>query len=193
MSQISVDSSSGLAGQLTKECVWGIRGVVVHGHGRGGTQLGFPTANVGLDNDTTQLLLPLQNWVYFGFGIVEGVNEGDGNPLPMVMSVGFNPHFHDKRLTVEAYFLHKFPQDFYGSMVRIIACGAIREQGAFTTLEDLIKTIRRDCDVALEKLREPGFQFWANHAFLSKSPAISKDFVPTTFPSVQVFSWPSSL
>jgi riboflavin kinase len=177
--------------QLTKECTWAIRGVVVHGHGRGGTQLGFPTANVGLDDETTNALLPLQNWVYFGFGTVEGAVPPA--VLPLVMSVGFNPHFQDKRLTVEAYFLHKFPQDFYGATVRIISCGAIREQGAFTTLDDLIKTIRHDCDVATAKLLEPSFQFWAGHAFLSADAAVSKDFVQPNVPSVQVFAWPSSL
>lgn len=140
---------------------WAIRGTVVHGHGRGGTQLGFPTANVGLDLATTEMLLPLQNWVYFGWGCVEAAaTAASANPVgveagqvfPLVMSVGFNPHFKDKALTVEAYFMHKFAADFYGETVRIISCGPVREQAAFTTLEALIEIIRGDCAYAQDRL-----------------------------------------
>lgn len=156
----------------TKEAVvdlnrlWAIRGVVVHGHGRGGTQLGFPTANVGLDAATTAALLEFQNWVYYGWGLVEPKEKKSSDPssssdpavtaaslVPIVMSVGFNPHFQDKSLTLEAHFLKKFDEDFYDHTVRIVSCGALREQASFKSLEALIEAIKNDCRVADEKLQ----------------------------------------
>lgn len=159
-------------GAVYREAVWAIRGEVVHGHGRGGTQLGFPTANIGLNDAVTTALLPLQNWVYYGWGCVEGLVEDQASVVyPLVMSVGFNPHFKDKALTVEAYFLHKFPSDFYGRVARIVSCGPIREQGAFTTIDALIETISNDCVLAQERLRADDALQWKQHWFLAGAGA----------------------
>jgi riboflavin kinase len=158
---------------LQREMIWGLRGLVVHGHGRGGSQLGFPTANIELDEETTQRLMPMSNWVYGGWGVVESsADTSSGSPLvlPFVMSVGFNPHFKDKALTVEVHFMHRFASDFYGSVARIVACYCIREQAAFTTLEALIEIIKRDCHDAATKLPNQ-FPAAASHPFLhSKTP-----------------------
>nr|AGU68138.1 riboflavin kinase [Strigomonas oncopelti] len=123
---------------------WLLRGKVVHGHGRGGTQLGFPTANLELNAATIESLKKYSNLVIVGWGCVEGLPGHAGGPFPFAMSVGKNPQFKDLELTAEVYFLHKFENDFYGSYVRILCLGATREQAAFTTLEELIKTIEND-------------------------------------------------
>lgn len=151
---------------VTRSAHWAIRGVVVHGHGRGGSQLGFPTANVGLNPEVTSLLLPLDNWVYFGWGLVEG---SDVEVFPLVMSVGFNPHFKDKALTVEAHFLHKFEADFYDSVIRVVSCGAVRQQAAFTTLDALVDIIRGDCRFAADELKKEECHAWKSHPFLMGS------------------------
>ena len=155
---------------LPREMLWGLRGRVVHGHGRGGTQLGFPTANLQLDESSTQRLAPMSNWVYGGWGVVESA-EGisPSAVMPFVMSVGFNPHFKDKALTVEVHFLHRFSADFYDTVVRIVSCYAIREQGAFTTLEALIDIIKRDCHDAATRLPNQ-FGAAASHSFLTAEP-----------------------
>lgn len=133
--------------------LWAIRGQVVHGHGRGGTQLGFPTANVGLTKEISERLMAFDNWVYYGWGLVEPTQEsGQAELIPVVMSVGFNPHFKDKALTLEVHFLKKFEEDFYGSTVRVVSCGALREQASYSGLEALIEAIKQDCRVAHEKL-----------------------------------------
>ncbi|KEG05354.1 riboflavin kinase, partial [Trypanosoma grayi] len=94
-----------------------LRGVVVHGHGRGGTKLGFPTANVQLTDHVTEELKRYTNLVVYGWGCVmesgeESENSGTSKgPYPIAMSIGFNPHFHDKALTAEVHFLHEFGQD----------------------------------------------------------------------------------
>lgn len=144
---------------------WGIRGKVVHGHGRGGSQLGFPTANVRLDDDVIQRLGVFENGVYFGWGQVEAsagasaaAGTDTGSVIPFVMSVGFNPHFRDKALTVEIHFVHKFAVDFYDATVRALVVGHIRDQGAFESIEKLIAIIREDCRVAMDAL---GTQFAA--------------------------------
>ncbi|EPY28894.1 riboflavin kinase [Strigomonas culicis] len=145
---------------------WYLRGKVVHGHGRGGTQLGFPTANLELDAATIQSLKKYSNLVLVGWGCVEGLPDRKGGPFPFAMSVGKNPHFKDVELTAEVYFIHKFESDFYGAQVRILCLGATREQAAFTTLEDLIKTIEGDVRDAERILALEEYAACANDSFV---------------------------
>ena len=153
---------------MSARVVWALRGCVVHGFGRGGSLLGFPTANIALDPPTTRLLLPLDNGVYFGWGCVEGKDAKEPclGPYGMVMSLGHNPHFHDKELTVEVHMLHKFDTDFYGSIVRIVVCGYLRQMAAFTTLDALIDMIRHDIDIAKKQLFEKPHARWKECRFL---------------------------
>ena len=122
--------------------VWGLRGAVVHGHGRGGSQLGFPTANVALTPAITAALAPMKNGVFAGWACVE---PETGVGYPMVMSVGFNPHFKDKDLTAEVHFVHKFPEDFYGKCIRVAVLERIREMQKYDSLQALIDDITNDC------------------------------------------------
>ena len=47
-------------------------------------------------------------------------------PYKMVTSVGWNPFFDNKTMTVEPHLLHAFPADFYGSEIRIVITGEAR-------------------------------------------------------------------
>ena len=164
-----------MAAPVSETDFWGIRGVVVHGHGRGGSMLGFPTANIELNEDTTNRLAAISNAVCFGWAVVEdgevaGASKAAAEGiLPMVMSVGHNPHFKDKALTVEAHFIHKFSGDFYGATIRVVSCEILRQMGAFTTLEALIKEIQQDCDRATEKLNTT-MAPWKHSTFLTAAP-----------------------
>lgn len=175
-------SSSGVANSSATDApafdctrdTWGIRGRIIHGHGRGGTMLGFPTANIEVSAPlavaTEARLKEGINHVFFGWGVVEHSAEktpcGEGNVFPMVMSVGYNPHFKDVHtLAIEAHYLHKFGADFYGSFVRIAVLGELRAMSAFTTLEALIETIKGDCREATERLAALGE--WKKCAFLA--------------------------
>ena len=121
-------------------------GTVVHGHGRGGSQLGFPTAN--LDAEAVAGV-SLEDGVYCGFARV-----GGDTYLPMVMSVGWNPHFEDPTRSVEVHILKQFPDDFYGSTIDVDVRGYIRSQQPFSTLKHLVAAIQADCDAAQAFLRE---------------------------------------
>jgi riboflavin kinase len=154
-----------MAAQLVHRSLWSIRGKVVHGHGRGGSQLGFPTANIGLDAQALELLKPMENGVYLGWAAVDeegstGSSSTATGPtfsphlqvFPMVMSVGFNPHFKDQSCTVEVHFIHKFPNDFYERTIRVLVCDQLRQMSAFTTLEALIQMINDDIAIARRRL-----------------------------------------
>lgn len=139
--------------------------------------LGFPTANIQVTKETAAsteaVLKDGINHVFFGWGVVEGSLEktacGEGcNVFPVVMSVGYNPHFKDVHtLAIEAHYLHTFKEDFYGSVVRVAVMGEIREMGAFTTLEALIEVIRSDCVEAGKRLALLGE--WKSCAFFKGS------------------------
>jgi riboflavin kinase len=135
--------------------VWGLRGIVVRGHQRGGTMLGFPTANVYLDDATIARLAPMSNGVFYGWAAVE---PDTAAVYPMVLSVGFNPHFKDQHLTVEVHFMHKFTgdkADFYGASMRLVALGRLRDQKAYEGLESLIADINGDVRAATALLAAP--------------------------------------
>ncbi len=154
---------------------WLLRGSIVKGHQRGGSMLGFPTANVKLDAETMRTLDAFRNTVWAGWAVIEqppagltGVNI-DGMAAswnapsgtvvyPTVLSVGTNPHFKDVTLTVEPYLLQKFNADFYGCTLRVVACACYRVMGAYTTVEALIAQIRADCDTGSRLLEQPAPQ-----------------------------------
>jgi riboflavin kinase len=138
---------------------WFLRGKVIHGFGRGGTQLGYPTANIELTDEAIQFLRPYDNQVLWGWGCIEAASAQQHadeslrtaaptqlGPFPFAMSIGNNPQFKNKAISAEVYFLHNFHADFYDCVVRIITLERIRVQSAFTTLDELIKMI--DSDIA---------------------------------------------
>ncbi|AIO01927.1 riboflavin kinase/fmn adenylyltransferase-like protein [Leishmania panamensis] len=154
---------------------WFLRGKVIHGFGRGGTQLGYPTANLELSEPAIDFLKPYDNFVFWGWGCVEAAvpsteepRNGDLSlaplgPFPFVMSVGNNPQFKNVDVSAEVHFLHKFDGDFYGRVVRILTLEAIRSQSAFTTLEELIKSIDDDVMFAGEHLKMPEWAPYEQH------------------------------
>uniref|UniRef100_F1KTT2 riboflavin kinase n=1 Tax=Ascaris suum TaxID=6253 RepID=F1KTT2_ASCSU len=121
-------------------------GRVVTGFGRGGKQLGCPTANL---DDGAIARLPSD----FPCGVFYGLAQVDGGKLyGMVMSVGWNPHFKNEKKTVEVHILHSFPEDFYGSNLRAVALGYLRSMTAFDSLDDLKEAIKNDIAVAQSNL-----------------------------------------
>ncbi|KAF5225623.1 hypothetical protein ECC02_001387 [Trypanosoma cruzi] len=154
-----------------------LSGTVIHGYGRGGTQLGFPTANLELDDNVRAQLKPYKNLVLFGWGSVIAIpgkeNCGEG-PYPFSMSIGYNPHFHGVDLTAEVYFIHEFAEDFYGAVVNILVLGDLREMGAFVSLEALVDAIKDDVRKTEEALQKPELKRLKQHSFLAPSLAPSE-------------------
>ncbi|VDK45965.1 unnamed protein product [Anisakis simplex] len=104
------------------------KGRVVTGFGRGGKQLGCPTANLD-DTAVSQLPSDFPCGVFYGLAQVD-----EGKLYGMVMSVGNNPHFKNERKTIEVHILHHFDEDFYGADLRAVAIGYLRSMTAFNSL-----------------------------------------------------------
>jgi riboflavin kinase/FMN adenylyltransferase len=117
-----------------------IRGEVVHGRDRGGKLLGFPTANINLQDE----LCPLS-------GIYAVTVELGGNTLRGVANIGYSPTFDDHVFTVEVHLI-EFNQDIYGQKIRVNFIKRIRDEKKFDSLEALSDQIKRDVAAAAEIL-----------------------------------------
>jgi riboflavin kinase/FMN adenylyltransferase len=124
---------------------YSIRGIVVHGNHLGRT-LGFPTANIELDDQTT--LLIGQGVYLVRVGCLDKIMNGIAN-------IGLRPTIGGKSLTVEVN-IFDFEEDIYGQNIAVWFLERIREERKFATLDDLVAQIRKDKFTALELL--PGFQ-----------------------------------
>ena len=116
-----------------------VPGTVVRGDGRGGPQLGFPTANVEVPDD---IVLPADG-VYAGL-----YRRPDGTTLRAAISVGRRPTFYDPGtapVLVEAYLLH-FDGDLYGEPARVSFTHRLREELRFESVDALIAQMRADVE-----------------------------------------------
>ncbi|XP_066249734.1 riboflavin kinase [Euwallacea similis] len=137
------------------------RGKVIKGFGRGSKELGCPTANFD-EEVVNNLPEDLNTGVYYGFGQVNG-----GQVHKMVMSVGWNPFYHNSKKSMEVHLLHKFECDFYGEELRIVILGFLRAEKNFASLEELIKAIEYDIMMAKNALEEPENAVFISNPFFS--------------------------
>ncbi|MDA8277636.1 MAG: bifunctional riboflavin kinase/FAD synthetase [Actinomycetota bacterium] len=117
-----------------------ITGLVESGDGRGGSELGYPTANVSYGSDRA---LPLD-------GIYAGSVEVDGVTYRSAISVGTRPTYYPgggSRL-IEAFILD-FSGDLYNKRVRVNFASFIRDQIAFESSQELIEQIEKDVKVVV--------------------------------------------
>lgn len=122
-----------------------VSGTVQKGFGRGSKDLGTPTANLPgklLDG----MLEADRDGVYLGFGRVP--KYGD-KIVKMVANLGRNITYGDvKERVLEAYLMSEFEEDFYGEEMRLCIIGYMRPELKFDSLDELMKHIRTDVDVA---------------------------------------------
>lgn len=118
-----------------------IRGVVQHGDKVGRT-IGFPTANLPLDN----YLRPR-----FGIYAVTGHLIGQDTVLKGAANIGVRPHFDPPKELLEPHFFD-FSGDLYGQEVEVAFHHFIRPEAKFASLDELVAQIGRDCDRARELL-----------------------------------------
>ncbi len=118
-----------------------IRGVVQHGDKVGRT-IGFPTAN-----------LPLENYLRPRFGIyaVTGHLIGQDTVLKGAANIGVRPHFDPPKELLEPHFFD-FSGDLYGQEVEVAFHHFIRPEAKFASLDELVAQIGKDCDRARELL-----------------------------------------
>lgn len=110
-----------------------VEGFVVHGEGRGGSELGYPTANLDV---TPHGAVPADG-IYAGWFIL-GTRRS-----PAAVSIGTNPTFSGEVRTVEAFVLDE-GGNFYGRRVGLDFIERLRDMKRFDSVEELIAAIGRD-------------------------------------------------
>ncbi|MBI8989109.1 bifunctional riboflavin kinase/FAD synthetase [Corynebacterium meridianum] len=124
-----------------------LSGEVVRGAGRGGRELGYPTANLYFPETVA---VPADG-VYCGWFTVTddpdaGPLEGDmvpGTRYITAISVGTNPTFGDERRSVEAFVLDR-EADLYGRHCEIEFIEHLRGMEKFDGVDDLLTAMDRD-------------------------------------------------
>ena len=114
-----------------------VRGEVVRGDGRGGPELGFPTANLAVADD---IALPADG-MYAGH-----FTRADGSVHPAAIYVGRRPTFYEPgtaSVLVEAYLLN-FDGDLYGEHSRVSFVDRLRGDQKFDTVDALIAQMHQD-------------------------------------------------
>jgi len=151
-----------------------LSGAVQKGFGRGGKDLGCPTANLP-DDSIPQMVDVTPLGVYFGYAQISAhrsddqvdgpssgtLDEEETGVYPMVMSLGTNPFYGNEKLTAEIHIMHPFNADFYGHEMKAIVLGYIRPELDYTSRDDLIEDIETDKRVALRSLVRPAYQKFA--------------------------------
>ncbi|KAI5954627.1 FMN1 [Candida jiufengensis] len=152
---------------------------IISGFGRGSSELGIPTANIPIIDESIN---NLQTGIFYGWAKIHPNPELkdstekriDGNEIvfnhgnklnqqelcifPMVMSIGWNPFYHNKQKAAEIHIINKFNDNFYGAKIEYIVLGYIRPELNYTTKEALINDINLDIKIAKEILSKPGFE-----------------------------------
>jgi riboflavin kinase / FMN adenylyltransferase len=121
-----------------------IRGKVIRGRKRGGSQLGFPTANIKLYDE----LCPKLGVYAVKVETIKGLFWG-------VANIGFSPTFGDQMFTIEVHILD-FNDDLYDSRLRINLVARLRDEKKFSSIDELSEQIKKDVEIAKEILLKNG-------------------------------------
>ena len=117
-----------------------LKGPVVHGEKRG-REIGYPTANIGLNS----LATILADGVYAGW-----LSVGEDR-WAAAISIGTNPTFPGVRgRQVEAYALDQVGLDLYDQEAKIEFGYRLRDTLKFDGLPPLLEQMKKDCDQARE-------------------------------------------
>jgi riboflavin kinase/FMN adenylyltransferase len=117
-----------------------VRGEVVRGRNRGGKQLGFPTANLHLQDE----LCPKR-------GVYAVTVEHNGNKFRGVANIGYSPTFDDHLYTIEIHIID-FNQDVYGEKILVNFISRIRNEVRFSDLSQLTDQIGKDVQTARDRI-----------------------------------------
>jgi len=118
-----------------------IRGKVIKGRERGGSQLGCPTANIKLHDE----LCPKLGVYAVNVETVHGQHKG-------VANIGFSPTFGDQMFTIEVH-VFDFNQNLYDTRIRVNMVARLRDEIKFSNIEELSDQIKKDIQKAKEILR----------------------------------------
>lgn len=123
---------------------YSFNGIVVKGDKRG-RELGFPTANLRIENEDK--LLPA-----IGIYAVEFIVKG--NIYQGLLSIGKRPTFYDSGEIVPEVYVFDFNEDIYGENVTVNLVERIRGEEKFSSAEELIEQMKKDKEIGLEILNK---------------------------------------
>jgi riboflavin kinase/FMN adenylyltransferase len=118
-----------------------VTGTVRRGAGRGAS-LGFPTANLAVDNE-----LMVQDGVY----VTRTLHRG--RTLRSVTNVGSRPTFADQEFAVETHLLDA-TEDLYGEAIEVAFLARLRQELRFASPQALVEQVRRDVERARAFFRD---------------------------------------
>ncbi len=116
-----------------------VAGEVIHGDGRGGPELGYPTANVQVP---AGMAIPK-------VGIYAGWYHDEATPRqPAAISVGRRPMFYESADPLVEAHLIGFEGDLYGRRAKVSFLEHLRDEERFESIEALINQMSRDVATA---------------------------------------------
>ncbi|KAI5706412.1 hypothetical protein M8J76_016310 [Diaphorina citri] len=143
----NIIKQNGVCHQAKDKYPYFTKGIIVKGFGRGSKELGIPTANM-CDEAVKSLPESFDPGVYYGWSKLS-----DGPTVyKMVMSIGWNPFYKNKKKSMEVHIIHEFGRDLYDLTLSICVLGYIRPELDFNSLEDLITEIKNDIKTASDNL-----------------------------------------
>jgi riboflavin kinase/FMN adenylyltransferase len=117
-------------------------GVVVKGDSRG-RELGFPTANLELEEEPHMLTDGIYAcWVRLNGELYKGA-----------MHIGPRPTFVEADPAIEVYILDFEDRNLYGEQLWFQCVARLRDIEKFDTIRDLVNALERDCEQARTILR----------------------------------------
>ena len=119
-----------------------IEGVVIGGN-RLGRKLGFPTANIAIDDS-----MPIDNGVY------SSKVEVEGKVYTAMTNVGVRPSVDGTKRLLETH-LFGFKGLLYGLTLRVELYDKIRDEKKFSSVDELREQITKDSD-EIKKLMADG-------------------------------------
>jgi len=123
-----------------------LTGTVVKGDGIGST-LGFPTANIEIDNQYK--IIPATG-VYATWALI------NGREFPSLTNLGVRPTIHDdSELKIETHILN-FNENIYGERAVLKFVDRIREEIKFENTESLKDQIEKDASIVQKVLSDRG-------------------------------------
>ncbi|MEE9448767.1 MAG: bifunctional riboflavin kinase/FAD synthetase [Ignavibacteriaceae bacterium] len=123
---------------------YSFEGVVVQGDKRG-RELGFPTANLLVENEDK--LLPATG-IYAAECVVE---EEKHNAL---LNIGSRPTFHEAGEIIPEVYIIDFNKKIYNQTVQVNVVEWIRGEEKFSSAEELVKQMRKDKETGLKILKQ---------------------------------------
>lgn len=128
---------------------YSLEGTVIHGMQRG-RKIGFPTANIQIDDN---LIVPKR-------GVYITKVELDGDVKEGITNIGFNPTFNNNDISIETHIIGS-KEDLYGKHIKLYFYHRIRDEIAFKNADELYDQISRDKYAAIkyfENLKKGVFQ-----------------------------------